>query len=276
MGVSGDMRMIKARPQPTPFAPYWPASGAAIMAGETFHARKGRLQNAFRYGVDYVLMRIKPESPKRSRILRRCGPALMGLFDKDHGREGIAMSAWARECAARFGLPDEACAEIWLLTQPRTLGFVFNPVSFWFFRDANGHVRAVVAEVNNTFGDRHSYFCARPDFQPLRKSDEIEAAKVFHVSPFQEVGGRYHFTFRIAGDSIGIRIDHQHGEHGLLATLEGSLAPMTERGLLAMLGRYPLGALRVFGLIHWQALRLRLKGARYRTRPQPPLEEVSR
>lgn len=270
------MKPSRAASEALPSAPGWPASGAAILVGETFHLRKGGPQNAFRYGVDYVLMRIEPERSSRSRILRRRGPALMGLFDRDHGRGGTAMGMWARECAARFGLPPEASAEIWLLTQPRTLGFVFNPVSFWIFRDASGRVCAVLAEVNNTFGDRHSYFCARPDFQPLGNGEEIEAAKVFHVSPFQEVGGHYRFTLRFSSEAIAICIDHQRGEHGLLATLEGSLAPMTERGLLAMLGRYPLGALRVFGLIHWQALRLKLKGARYRTRPEPPLEEVSR
>jgi DUF1365 family protein len=265
------------QPERTPgMQPEWPDSGAGILTGETFHGRRGGPENNFRYGVDFILVRVAPVSKHRSVILKRRRLALLGLCNQDHGRDGMAMAEWALSQAQALGMPDDAGTEIWLLTQPRILGFVFNPVSFWIFRDSKQRVRVVLAEVNNTFGDRHSYFCARPDFGPITDGDEIEAAKVFHVSPFQEVAGTYRFRFSFNRCAISISIDHQRNGHGVLATLQGLVAPMSERGLLRILRRYPLGALRVYGLIHWQALRLKLKGAAYRTRPAPPVDEVTR
>ncbi len=254
----------------------WPDSGTAILAGETWHGRHGGPDNAFRYGVDYVLWRVLPEAAPPSRLVRRRRLGLFGLSDRDHGRAEPDAACWARAQALGMGLPADAAAEIWLLTQPRTLGFVFNPVSFWFFRDTSQQVRAVLAEVNNTFGDRHSYLCALPDWQPLSATDTIRAQKVFHVSPFQEIAGEYRFRFDLQSDRLAIVIDHRRGTHGLTATLSGRLQPMTTRSLVAMFARHPLGALRVYALIHWQAIKLKLKGAPYRIRPVPPAEEVTR
>jgi len=255
----------------------WPSKGAAVLVGETFHGRHGELQNAFRYGVDYLLWRLYPISSVKAWPLQRTRWGLLGLSDCDHGRGEGPMLDWALAHARAQGMPEEALTEVWLLTQPRTLGYVFNPVSFWFFRDANRRTRAVLAEVNNTFGDRHSYLCAHGDWQPLRNGDTLHAAKVFHVSPFQQVAGDYRFCFRLDDPScIAIAIDHRRNGHGVIATLRGSLVPLSVRGLLAMMARHPLGALRITLLIHWQALKLKWKGASYITRPAPPTEEVSR
>ena len=259
----------------------WPESGAALLRGETYHGRRGGPANAFRYGVDYLLWRLAPSATARSAIVRRRRFALLGLSDRDHGRGEGSMLDWAIEQAKAFGVPADAMAQVWLLTQPRTLGYVFNPVSFWFFRDATGALRAVLAEVNNTFGDRHSYLCALPDWQSITGRDIIRAEKVFHVSPFQQIGGVYDFRFAVGPDAIDIRIDHSRlGEdgvrRGVIATLSGSLEPLSTIRLLRMIARRPLGALRVTALIYWQAIRLKLKGAPYRVRPLPPSEEVTR
>ena len=204
-------------------------------------------------------------------------PAFAVVLDADHGRGEPDMAAWALEQARSFGAPESALHEVWLLTQPRTLEFLFNPVSFWFFRDVEGATRAVLSEVNNTFGDRHSYFCFLPDFAQIESDDAITAQKIFHVSPFQEVEGTYRFTFDLKDDAVDIRIDHRRdGGHGVIATLAGPLTPVTTKRVLGVILRRPLGALRVFALIHWQAIKLKLKGAPYRVRPLPPKEEVSR
>jgi DUF1365 family protein len=259
----------------------WPESGAALLRGETFHGRRGGPANAFRYGVDYLLWRLAPAATARSALIRRRRFALLGLSDRDHGRGEGSMLGWAKEQATAFGVPADAMAEVWLLTQPRTLGYVFNPVSFWFFRDASGALRAVLAEVNNTFGDRHSYLCALPDWQPITGRDTIRAEKVFHVSPFQQTTGVYDFRFAVGPDAIDIHIDHSRqaedgSRHGVVATLSGHLEPLSAKGLLCMIARRPLGALRVSALIYWQAIRLKLKGAPYKVRPLPPTEEVTR
>jgi hypothetical protein len=104
----------------------------------------------------------------------------------------------------------------------------------------------------------------------------LQARKIFFVSPFQPVEGGYSFRFDISDDRIGIWIDYARPDGGLIATLTGKRKPLTNRSILRAVFRRPLGARRVLALIHWQALKLWIKGAVYRTRPEPPSEEVSR
>lgn len=244
------------------------------LRGETFHGRKGALANAFRYRVDYLLL--EPESARGPALFSRNRANLTSLHDSDHGgapRAGRGV-AWVREVLAAHGLPGGE--RILLLAQPRVLGHVFNPVSFWLCHDAGGALRVVIAEVSNTFGDRHSYLCHREDRAPIAAEDRLHATKIFHVSPFQPVEGGYTFRFDIRPERIGIWIDYSAGEGGLVATLTGRRARLTNAAILGACLRRPFGSRRVLALIHWQALKLALKGARYRPRPVPPAEEVSR
>lgn len=252
-------------------------SGVDHLRGETFHGRRGAVANAFRYRVDYLVL--DPEAEIRGPWpFARNRRALIALQDWDHGGSpGRGRgAAWAREVLAAHGLGEATAGRLLLIAQPRVLGHVFNPVSFWLGHDREGRLRAVIAEVTNTFGDRHSYLCAHPDARPITPGDRLEATKIFHVSPFQPLSGRYRFRFDIRPDRIGIWIDYAQDEGGLYATLTGSRAPATTAGLLAACLRRPFGSRRVLALIHWQALRLWLRGAAYRRRPEPPAEEVTR
>ena len=134
----------------------------------------------------------------------------------------------------------------------------------------------MIAEVTNTYGDRHSYLCHHPDLRPIAPEDRLRAAKLMHVSPFQDISGGYVFRFDISAERIGIWIDFSDGENGLIATLTGPRAPLTNGRILWSLLRRPFGARRVLALIHWQALKLWLKGAGFRNRPEAPQVEVSR
>lgn len=248
-------------------------TGVDHVAGTTFHGRKGSVENRFRYTVDYVLL--TPDTAKGPLLFSRRWANLAGLYDSDHGGapgqgEG---TPWVRRVLAEHGLPD--AARIDLLAQPRLLGHVFNPVSFWLCHDAEGALRAVIAEVSNTFGDRHSYLVHRADMGPITAEDHLSAQKIFHVSPFQPVEGGYRFRFDIRADRIGIWIDFSAGENGVIATLTGPRKPLTNRAILWACLRRPFGSRRVLTLIFWQALKLRLKGVAYRPRPKPPVEEVS-
>jgi DUF1365 family protein len=250
-----------------------PHTGVDHVAGTTFHGRKGSVENRFRYTVDYVLL--TPDTAKGPLLFSRRWANLAGLYDSDHGGapgqgEG---TPWVRRVLAEHGLPD--AARIDLLAQPRLLGHVFNPVSFWLCHDAAGALRAVIAEVSNTFGDRHSYLVHRADMGPITAEDHLSAQKIFHVSPFQPVEGGYRFRFDIRADRIGIWIDFSAGENGVIATLTGPRKPLTNRAILWACLRRPFGSRRVLTLIFWQALKLRLKGVAYRPRPKPPVEEVS-
>ena len=243
--------------------------------GETFHGRKGAVTNSFRYGIDYVLL--DAEAPlKAPWPFRRNRAGLMSVHDRDHGgAPGQGTGAtWVRDVLAVHQLQHLA-HRIELLAQPTVMGHIFNPVSFWLVRDEANDLRVVIAEVTNTYGDRHSYLCRRPDLAPITAADRIEAEKIFHVSPFQPVEGGYTFYFRIEADRIAIKIDYNAGENGVVATLIGRRAHARTHTLLAAMLRRPFGSRRVLALIHWQALKLWWKGAAFRSRPEPPEDEVS-
>lgn len=245
------------------------------IAGYTWHGRKGATRNAFRYGIDYVLMDAEADQVT-PRLFGRNRAGLASLWDSDHGGAPKAGrgAAWVRDVLEAHDLP--APTRIELLAQPRILGHVFNPVSFWICRDAANAARVVIAEVTNTYGDRHSYLCHRDDMAPIGPEDRLKAQKVFHVSPFQRIEGQYEFRFDLRDDRIGIWIDFTGGNGGVIATLVGPRAPLSNAGLIRACLRRPFGSRRVLGLIHWQALKLWWKGATFRARPEPPTSEVSR
>ncbi|MGJ8605588.1 MAG: DUF1365 domain-containing protein [Marivita sp.] len=242
--------------------------------GHTYHGRKGSTANAFKYSIDYVMLDAE-SAPKTPWLFSRNAGNLTSLQDRDHGgTPGCGRGAvWAREVLAAHQVQAEG--RLMLLAQPRMLGHVFNPVSFWLAHDAADHLVAVIAEVSNTFGDRHSYLCRKPGNTPIGPSDRLQATKIFYVSPFQPVEGGYEFRFDIRPDKIGIWIDYTQGEGGLIATLTGPRKTISNGSILWSVLRRPFGSRRVLALIHWQALKLWWKGSRYRTRPEPPLEEVS-
>ncbi|MEP2640900.1 DUF1365 domain-containing protein [Roseobacter sp.] len=250
-------------------------TGVDHIAGQTFHGRKGSVENSFRYSVDYVLLDAEAQV-KTPWLFARNGASLTSLHDVDHGGAPKAGRGahWVRDVLRAHQIND--IARIELLAQPRVLGHVFNPVSFWLCRGPQDALVAVIAEVSNTFGDRHSYLCHHPDLRPIAPSDTLTAAKIFHVSPFQPAEGGYKFRFDICEAKVGIWIDYARSDGGLIATLTGARKPLSTAGILRFALLRPLGARRVLALIHWQALKLWWKGARYRPRPAPPEKEVSR
>ncbi|MEJ6398330.1 DUF1365 domain-containing protein [Yoonia sp. 208BN28-4] len=242
--------------------------------GETYHGRRGAVKNAFRYSIDYVLLDAEADVAGPS-LFKRNGAGVMSLHDSDHGgtRKAGSGAKWVREVLAAHDL--DMTGRIDLLAQPRLLGHVFNPVSFWLCHDDAGVLRVVIAEVSNTFGDRHSYLCHHDDMREITKADTLEAQKIFHVSPFQPIEGGYTFRYDIQSDSIHIIIDYSRGNGGLIATLKGARKPMTNGSILWSAIRRPFGSRRVLTLIHWQAIKLWWKKATFRSRPEPPQNEVS-
>ncbi len=241
--------------------------------GRTVHRRRGSTENSFGYGVDYLC--IDPETQNGPALFSIDRFNLFSIRTSDHG--GVPKSGrgakWVRQVLSERGI--DVTGPILLVAQPRVLGHVFNPVSFWFCLDADGDPRVVIAEVSNTFGDRHSYICKREDGEKITASDELIAEKVFHVSPFQPIAGAYKFRFDFGPERISVRIDLSHQSGGLVATLVGPRTPLTNRSILMACLRRPFGSRRVLTLIHWQALKLWWKGARYRVRPEPPKENLS-
>jgi len=242
--------------------------------GHTYHGRKGSTDNAFRYSIDFVMLDAEAE-PKTPWLFSRNGKNVTSLQDTDHGgAPGQGTGAkWARDVLEAHQV--RANGRLMLLAQPRVLGHVFNPVAFWLAHDERDNLIAVIAEVTNTYGDRHSYLCHKPDGSPIDPQDRMQAKKIFYVSPFQPVEGGYEFRFDIRPDKIGVWIDYSQKSGGLIATLTGPRKTISNLSILRSLIRRPLGSRRVLALIHWQALKLWWKGSRFRSRSKPPMEEVS-
>jgi DUF1365 family protein len=166
-----------------------------------------------------------------------------------------------------------ALTEIQVQTFPRVWGYLFNPVSFWYCRNAEGETQAIVAEVNNTFGQRHCY-CLTPD--PSSGSFQaVSAEKIFYVSPFYPVEGSYRFSFNLDQDRPRAHIDYyRHDQLELNTAISGQANPFCQRQLLSALIRQPFLTLGVMAKIHWQALRLWIKGVPLCSRPQSVEEKT--
>ncbi|HXJ01996.1 MAG TPA: DUF1365 domain-containing protein [Micropepsaceae bacterium] len=233
-------------------------------------------RNAFRYGVFYLRIRLEDLSkPSKRGLFSIDSFNLFSLFSRDYTfrsapvREGISTALANFEC-------QDADAEILLLTLPRVLGYAFNPVSFWLCYDAGRNLRAVIAMVNNTFGERHCYLCCHEDRRPIGEDDWLQADKTFHVSPFLAVEGFCRFRFACDKERIAAWINPYDSERLMLATsLIGKVKANWDRFLFCFF-RYPLVTLRVITLIHYQAAKLSTKGLRRHHKPAPPLSEISR
>lgn len=251
------------------------APSLSLVEAKVFHGRKGRVRNAFTYRTDFVLARVDQPLGNAPRLLSLRGFGLWSLRGRHYGDGSQSLNARAEE-VLRISCLDDEGAQVWLLTQPACLGYSFNPVSFWFVLDRSGALRAVVSEVNNTSGDRHCYLSRRNDRGAIVPSDVIPATKHFYVSPFQPVDGGYRFQFNAGQEQVSVRIFYDSdSDDGLSTSLTGNIRPLTNKALALSFLRLPFGPARVMALILWQALRLKLKGARYRSRPSPPVADVT-
>jgi DUF1365 family protein len=250
-------------------------AGPLLGLGRVRHTRLRPSHHAFDYATYFLLlpMRSLAAGAHTELAINRAG--LMSFHDVDHGdgrsaAQGGAL-AWLDELLLQEGITD-ATGEVWLHCYPRVLGYTFKPVSFWYCHDADGGLRAIVAEVNNTFGERHCYLLDQP-----RWGQELVASKVFHVSPFCAIEGIYRFRFMRTADRTVARVDHDDALGPLIQTsVSGSLIPATRAAQQRALWLFPLMTLMVVARIHWQALQLWRKRVRFFRKPTPPQDFVTR
>lgn len=229
------------------------STGSAIYVGEVVHQRHRPKRHRLRYRVFSILIDLD-DLPELNR-LKHFGwdrKALFAFKSSDHGH-GEGLREWATAQLHGVGLP--APARIRLLCYPRILGYVFNPLSVWFCDDESGQPIATIYEVHNTFGERHTYV--------LPVGVEQEADKEFYVSPFIGLDCRYQFKIVRPKERVRIAINEtEAGEPLLYAAFSGTRREFTDANLLKLFFSHPLMTLKVTAGIHWEALRLLLKGIR--------------
>ena len=262
-------------------APALAAHRPHIGFGHVWHTRLRPRRHRFIVPTFFLLlpMRTLRAQPEAAGVLALNRPGALAFRDADHGdgrspEQGGAL-AWLEELLHSEGI-DGVDGEVWLHCYPRVLGYSFKPVSFWYCHRTDGSLRAIVAEVNNTFGERHAYLLDHP-----RYGQELQARKAFHVSPFCTVEGGYRFEFRRSGaeglQSARVRIDYHDAEGPLLLTgMAGRLEPLNAASRRRALWRYPLLTLGVTGRILWNALLLWLKQVPFYAKPQAPVLPVTR
>jgi hypothetical protein len=249
-----------------------------LYTGTVSHQRTRPVRNRFRYGVYYLYLDLA-ELETLDRELKRFGHnrrALVSLQDADHGpRDGTALRPWIDSLLAQVGIDLEG-GRVCLLTFPRVLGFRFYPVSFWYCFHADGTPRAVLAEVQNTYRDRHNYLLHNRG-AVFDWSTRPQATKAFFVSPFVQLEGvSYRFRFTEPAQSLSASIDVVADSEGLLnTTLSLDALPLTDAALTrAVVSMGPI-SVRALILIHWQALKLIAKGLKLVDHTPPPAEETS-
>lgn len=249
----------------------------AIGVGAVMHRRRKPWVHRFSYPVRFLRVPLSQWTTLCVPGLGIDRPGLLGLHSRDHGaRDGSPLLPWIRARLAERGLAAVCDGEVMLQTCPRMFGYVFNPVSFWFCHDREGHLRAVLAEVNNTFGEGHNYWAVREDLGAIGAGDELLAHKVFHVSPFFAVTGEYRFRFDPRDDRSVVCIDYwDRGELQLATRIGGRLLALEGAGVRRWLLGFPLLTLGIVWRIHWQALRLWLRGATFHRKPAPPQQSTT-
>jgi DUF1365 family protein len=245
-------------------------AAAALYFGDVMHARLKPIGHRFCYRVMSLLIDLDrlDAADRQSRLFGVNRAALYSFHEADHGeRDGSSLRIYAQRRAAERGI-DLAGGRVLLLCYPRLLGYTFNPLSAYFCYRAGGELALIIYEVRNTFGDIHCYVL------PIRPG-EISAAgvrqqqdKLFYVSPFIDMAMRYHFRVSPPGDNVKLRILETGREGPLLAaTFRGRRRALNTAALLRSFFSLPLVTLKIVAAIHWEALRLWLKGARLVPRP---------
>jgi DUF1365 family protein len=250
-----------------------PDGAAALYFGDVMHARLKPMGHRFSYRVMSLLIDLDrlDEADRLSPLFAVNRAALYSFHEADHGkRDGSNLRAYAQRCAASRGI-DLSGGRVTLLCYPRLFGYTFNPLSVYFCHHADGTLALMIYEVRNTFGDIHSYVLPVKSGETSRAGIRQEQDKLFYVSPFIEMAMRYRFRISPPGDDVKLRILETDCDGPVLAaTFTGRRRALTSPALLRSFAALPLLTFKIIAAIHWQALRLWLKGARLVPRLRAP------
>jgi DUF1365 family protein len=234
----------------------------ALYVGRLRHRRFSPKEHSFDYPVFLSLLDVDeiPRLMRRSPLSSYERWNVTSYFERDHfGDPAKSLRERIAEDASKNGvqLPD---GKIFLLTHLRYFGYVFNPVSFFYFYDARGHLCQMMAEVNNTFGESHNYWLTPANERKAAAARRYTSEKRMHVSPFMGMDLEYDWIFTEPGERLVAHMNTlQDGKPFFDATLQLQRREWTRAELHRVLASYPLMTARVMGAIHWQAVKLWIK-----------------
>ena len=249
-----------------------PHAQPLIGFGQVRHTRLQPVRHAFAYAGYFLMLPMRSMQTVGAGLLPHNRFGLLSFYDRDHGKGGDNALVWLDGLLQEQGISD-ATGEAWLHCYPRVLGHTFKPVSFWYCHREDGSLRAIVVEVNNTFGERHCYVLDTPQY-----GQELSTEKVFHVSPFCQTRGRYRFRFMRTqapqgashqGQTVA-RIDYDDADALLQTSVSGTLERLTPSTVRKAIFTYGAMTLGVVLRIHWQALKLWCKRVPFVKKPDPP------
>ncbi|RVU34247.1 DUF1365 domain-containing protein [Hwanghaeella grinnelliae] len=249
----------------------------SIYIGQVSHKRLTPFVHALDYKVFSLLLDIdklrETASDTRMFVYNRTG--VVSFHDKDHGpRDGSPLRPWLNNILSEHGYELRDCP-VRLLTFPRLWGYVFNPLSIYYCYDRGGHLKVVLYEVSNTFGQWHGYLL--PVTREASGPVSQKTTKEFHVSPFMPVDGTYEFTLTPPGEklSVLIRYKGEQGEDRMIAKHTARRSDLTAAGLASALSKHPMMTFKVIAGIHWEALKLWKKGAKFHPKPDLPRNHIT-
>lgn len=245
-----------------------------IFHGKVMHKRIFPKVNSFNYNMYYLAFPLSKLEELEVPIDKF---ASLSFYHKDHGyRDGSSPEDWAKTLLRDNEIKFEG--DIILVTLPRILGYVFNPVSFYFCFEKGMKLKTVICEVNNTFKETHTYICAKENNSYITSNDLLEGEKIFHVSPFLERKGRYKFRFDYSHKKLGIWIDFYdgNGDKKLITSMIGKFEELNKKSLRKAFWNYPFVTMKTIFLIHWQALQLVFKRIKYISKPNQLDKKTSR
>lgn len=244
------------------------AAAASLYVGEVMHARLKPVGHRFSYRVMSLLIDLDrlAAADRQSPLFGVNRAALYSFREADHGEcDGSPLRSYVQRCAAGHGI-DLTGGRVLLLCYPRLLGYAFNPLSVYFCYRAKGELALIIYEVRNTFGEIHPYVLPVTADHCSEAGVRQSQQKLFYVSPFIEMAMRYHFRVLPPNDHVKLRILETDSCGPLLAaTFHGRRRALNTTELLRAFFALPLVTLKIVGAIHWEALRLWIKG----TRPVP-------